>query len=150
MPESPTPLSRLGVDPEQEPLEPMWERIAAIYQSRSRSLARLFHFRGAGNHRTEVVTPFLDPMNARISVFIEMAGEDFVICDGGLALKIVRMSQRKDGLPILHALVQDYGLSLSGDSLHVVSTEADLLAKQFRLCNALVSLRDRLSAGASG
>jgi hypothetical protein len=42
-------------------------------------------------------------------------------------------------------MVKDYGLTVSDNSLHVLSGENDLLAKQFRLCNALVSLRDRLS-----
>ncbi len=138
--ESPYRFSREGRDAPD-----MCDRIACIYSKRSKSLSNLFHFRTAGEH-AEIVTPFLDPTNSRISVFIKSAGEDFQICDGGLAFRIVDMAARADGESILEAMVQDYGLTVTGRSLHVLSSEADLLAKQFRLCNALVSLRDRLSS----
>jgi hypothetical protein len=136
--------SSVGPYPVPESDPPMCEQIASIYRKRSKSLSSLFHFRHAGN-KAEVVTPFLDPTNSRISVFIGAAGDDFHICDGGLANRIVEMAGRPDGKTILREMVKDYGLTVSDNSLHVLSGENDLLAKQFRLCNALVSLRDRLS-----
>lgn len=128
---------------------PIWERVASIYRNRSTSLANLFQFRGAEGDRAEIVTPFLDPSNKRISVFIELAGDNFVISDGGLAFRIVALSHRADGMTVLQDLVKDYGLILSEESVHVVSSEAELLARQFRLCNALVALRDRLISHAT-
>lgn len=139
-----TSVPQVRMDYDQARPTPTWERVASIYRNRSSSLANLFHFCRAEGDRTEVVTPFLDPSNRRISVFIEPAGDDFVISDGGLAFQIVTLSHRAEGMTILHDLAKDYGLSLSEDSVYVISSEAELLARQFRLCNALVALRDRL------
>lgn len=139
-----TSVPRVRMAREHGPVASLKERIASIYRNRSTSLANLFFFRGVEGDRAEVVTPFLDPTNTRISVFIEASDGKFVISDGGLALQIVAKSGRSDGMAVLHDLTHDYGLTLSEHALCIDSSEADLLARQFRLCNALVALRDRL------
>lgn len=121
----------------------MWKKLASIYESRSRSLAILYDFRSAGE-AAEIVTPFLDPFNERIIVRVREEGDQYLLCDRGLATRIVERAGRADGREILGEVCRDFDLSQSGDHLYVRTSEAGLLARQFRLCNALVALGDRL------
>lgn len=135
-----------GSDPRQPfGYPPMWKKIAAIYESRSRSLAGLYSFRALGEH-AEIVTPFLDPANERITLLVRAEGNSYLLCDRGLGSRIVDQSGRSDGGGILEQTRRDYGLSRSRHYLYVVCEERDLLLKQFRLCNALVALGERLAS----
>jgi hypothetical protein len=124
---------------------PLWERIAAAYQERSRGLASLLEFRPAGEG-AEIVTPFLDPANSKISLFVQLQEGGYLLCDGGLASRLVVMAKRPDGPDILNAVLRDYGLSRAGEYVRVEAAEPELPSKQFRMCSAIIALMDRLRA----
>jgi hypothetical protein len=119
------------------------ERIASIYQGRSRGLASLLDIRPAGD-RAEIITPFLDPTNARISLFASVKGERIVLCDEGLGLRIVGMARRPDGESLLTQVLRDFGLSRHENHVRLECSEAELPAKQLQFCKALMNLMERL------
>ena len=100
----------------------------------------------AGNGYTLISTPFLDPHNDELQIFLEQQGESLKLSDDGYTLSDLRASGLEINTPKRDAHVRQilngFGVRQEGDELVVTATASDFPKKKHSLIQAMLAIHD--------
>lgn len=100
----------------------------------------------SGDHYTQLTTPFLDPHNDEIQIYIEKQGDTLHLTDDGYTLADLKDT----GLEIntdkrnahLRQILNGFGVRLEGEQLSVSATPRDFPQKKHNLIQAMLAIHD--------
>jgi hypothetical protein len=104
-----------------------------------------FHLE-SGDSYTLISTPFLDPHNDEIQIFLEKQGENVRLTDDGYTITDLKEA----GLEIntdkrtahVRQILNGFGVRLDGDQLAVTATPRDFPQKKHNLIQAILAIHD--------